>query len=125
MKESYPNTVGKEENVCYEQFLLFPQCFQKACFQGASKGVIMWEWVKCCFGLDMLQNSQFCRSETRLQVLFNMILTCTIQKSHVENSTKEVYMAFLLLLYSHVEVKALPNNKTLDCRLNAFADLII
>ena len=29
-----------------EQFLLFPQCFQKACFPGASKGVIVWEWVK-------------------------------------------------------------------------------
>ena len=39
------NTVGKGEIACYEQFLLFPQCFQKACFQGASKGVIVWEWV--------------------------------------------------------------------------------
>ena len=25
---------------------LFPQCFQKACFPGASKSVIVWEWVK-------------------------------------------------------------------------------
>ena len=40
------NTVGKGEIACYEQFLLFPQCFQKACFPGASKGVIVWEWVK-------------------------------------------------------------------------------
>ena len=39
-------TVGKGEIARYEQFLLFPQCFQKACFQGASKGVIVWEWVK-------------------------------------------------------------------------------
>ena len=30
----------------HEQFLLFPECFQKACFPGASKGVIVWEWVK-------------------------------------------------------------------------------
>ena len=37
------NTVGKGEIARYEQFLLFPQCFQKACFQGASKGVIVWE----------------------------------------------------------------------------------
>ena len=37
------NTVGKEEIARYEQFLLFPQCFQKACFPGASKGVIVWE----------------------------------------------------------------------------------
>ena len=40
------NTVGKGEIAPYEQFLLFPQCFQKACFPGASKIVIVWEWVK-------------------------------------------------------------------------------
>ena len=39
------NTVGKGEIARYEQFLLFPQCFQKAFFPGASKGVIVWEWV--------------------------------------------------------------------------------
>ena len=39
------NTVGKGEIAHYEQFLLFPQCFQKACFPGASRGVIVWEWV--------------------------------------------------------------------------------
>ena len=39
------NTVGKGEIARYEQFLLFPQCFQKACSPGASKGVIVWEWV--------------------------------------------------------------------------------
>ena len=45
------NTVGKGEIAHYEQFLLFPQCFQKACFPGASKGVTVWEWVNeivCC-----------------------------------------------------------------------------
>ena len=40
------NTVGKGEIARYEQFLLCPQGFQKACFPGASKGVIVWEWVK-------------------------------------------------------------------------------
>ena len=39
------NTVGKGEIAHYEQFLLFPKCFQKACFPGVSKGVIVWEWV--------------------------------------------------------------------------------
>ena len=39
------NTVGKGDIAPYEKFLLFPQCFQKACFPGASKGVIEWEWV--------------------------------------------------------------------------------
>ena len=48
MAESYQveNTVGKGEIARYEQFLLFPQCFQKACFPGVSKGVVVWEWVK-------------------------------------------------------------------------------
>ena len=40
------NTVVKGEIARYEQFLLFPQCFQKACFSGPSKGVIVWEWIK-------------------------------------------------------------------------------
>ena len=40
------NTVGKGEIARYEQFLLFPLCFQKVCFLGAPKGVIVWEWVK-------------------------------------------------------------------------------
>ena len=39
------NTVGKGKIARYEQFLLFPSCFQKACFLGASKGVIVWECV--------------------------------------------------------------------------------
>ena len=38
--------MGKGEIARYEQFLLFPQCFQKACFPGASKGVVVWECVK-------------------------------------------------------------------------------
>ena len=37
--------MGKGEIARNEQFLLFPQCFQKACFPEASKGVIVWEWV--------------------------------------------------------------------------------
>ena len=40
------NTVGKGEIARNKQFLLFPQCFQKASFPGASKGVIVWVWVK-------------------------------------------------------------------------------
>ena len=50
------NTVGKGELAHYDQFLLFPQCFQKACFPGASKGIIVWEWVKFCRLVNPLQN---------------------------------------------------------------------
>ena len=37
------DTVGKREIARHEQFLLFPQFFEKACFPGASKGIIVWE----------------------------------------------------------------------------------
>ena len=40
------NIVGKGENAGYQHFLHVPQCFEKACFSGASKGVLVWEWVK-------------------------------------------------------------------------------
>ena len=43
LSKQVENTMGKGEIALYEQFLLFPQCFQKACFQG----VIVWEWVNC------------------------------------------------------------------------------
>ena len=36
------NIVGKGENVGYQHFLLFPQCFQKAPYQGSLKVVIVW-----------------------------------------------------------------------------------
>ena len=38
--------MGKGEIARYEQFLLFPQSFSKACFPGASKDVTVWKWVK-------------------------------------------------------------------------------
>ena len=31
LSKGFENTVGKGEIAHYEQFLLFPQCFQKAC----------------------------------------------------------------------------------------------
>ena len=46
LSKQVENTVGKGEIARKKQFLLFPQCFQKACFPGASKGVIVWEWFK-------------------------------------------------------------------------------
>ena len=49
LSKQVENTVGKGEIARYEQFLLFPHCLQKACFPEASKGVIVWEWVKTKF----------------------------------------------------------------------------
>ena len=47
------NTVGKGEIAHYEPFFLFPQCFQKACFPGVSKGVIVREWVNLLFANEI------------------------------------------------------------------------
>ena len=56
LSKQVENTVGKGEIVArYEQF---PQCFQKACFTGASKGVIVWEWVNFYFPDD--DTRRFC-----------------------------------------------------------------
>ena len=46
LSKQVENTMGKGEIAHYEQILLFPHCFQKPCFQGVSKDVIVWEWVK-------------------------------------------------------------------------------
>ena len=46
LSKQVENTVGKGEIARYEQFFLFPQCSQKSCFPGPSKGVIVWKWVK-------------------------------------------------------------------------------
>ena len=40
------NSVGKGEIAPYEQFLLFPQCFQKACTADKKKPGLVWERVK-------------------------------------------------------------------------------
>ena len=55
------NTVRKGEIACDEQFLLFPQCFQKAYFPGASKGVVVWEWVN-----SVLNNTILAWSELKI-----------------------------------------------------------
>ena len=56
----------------YEQFPLFPQCFQKACFAGASKGVIVWEWGKThsCQSVTYTDNELFTKRHhfTRLYI---------------------------------------------------------
>ena len=49
--------MGKGEIARYEQFLLFPQCFQKACFPEVSKGVIVWEWVNPLSHMPILGSS--------------------------------------------------------------------
>ena len=91
---------GKGEIACYEQFLLFPQCFQKACFPGASKGVIVWEWVKVIGSLTRSQTSpgfylsavQFKITKSRLdREKFSNRLENTVGKGEIAR-----YQQFLL-----------------------------
>ena len=49
--------MGKGEIARDEQYLLFRKCFQKACFPGALKGVIVWEWVNMLPNMSTKSNS--------------------------------------------------------------------
>ena len=62
------NTVGKGEIARYEQFLLVPQYFQKACFPGASKGVMVWE------GLNHIQFRRVTMVSVRKSLIFRLQL---------------------------------------------------
>ena len=45
LSKSVENTVGKGEIAFYEQFLLFPQCFQKTSTADTFKPGLVWERV--------------------------------------------------------------------------------
>ena len=47
--EMAENTVGKGEIARYEQFLLFPQCFQKTSRADMLKQGLVWERVKSAY----------------------------------------------------------------------------
>ena len=84
------NTMGKGEIARYKQFLLFPQCFQKACFPGASKGVIVWEWVKrstirisLCLPLQADINTNFSLLILIFCICINFVICWCLEKSFV------------------------------------------
>ena len=63
------NTVGKGEIARYEQFLLLPQCFQKACFPGASKVSLCGNGLRQSTDLTLYQATKFytCPNSKHLQ----------------------------------------------------------
>ena len=84
--------MGKGEIACYKQFLLFPQCFQKACFPEVSKGVIVWEWVKIVkcwskFDANILDNTRDIQPIPRqrhiLMPLGNKLFENTVGKGEI------------------------------------------
>ena len=89
--------MGKGEIAHYEQFLLFPQCFQKACFPGASKGVIVWEWVNSFPNdkmSDMTKLEAF--ADTKINVAEMMISVFDKVENIVGTGENAGYQHFLL-----------------------------
>ena len=96
--------MGKREIARYEQFLLFPQCFQKACFPGASKGVFVWEWVKRILaepGIELLSPQRYRASCGSLP----NIVENSIKSSNIITSSLVSYHLFIRIVY-------LPHNGT-------------
>ena len=58
--KSAENTVGKGEIVRYEQFLLFPQCFQKTCPANTYRPGLVWERVKDYFVKQTTHSCTYC-----------------------------------------------------------------
>ena len=67
------NIVGKGEVARYEQFFLFPQCFQKTCFPGASKGVIVWEWANKILSQQLTHDRSHIRHLHNGSILFKLL----------------------------------------------------
>ena len=91
------NTVGKGEIARYEQFVLFPKCFLKAYFPGASKGVIVWEWVNSLpnnKSLDWFKLKAF--ADDKLIVAKMMISSCDRVENIVGRVENAGYLHFLL-----------------------------
>ena len=116
LSKEVESTVGKGEIACYEQFLLFEQCFQKACFPGASKGVIVWEW-------DNYRVKQFvakCGSSLCYQQMINGAeLSLKMRKiCHLHTILTEVYLKKLAVLFTealHHHLTYLHNERLFQC----------
>ena len=69
LSKQVENSIGKGEIAHNEQFLLFSQCFQRACFPGASKGVIVWEWVNSARQQNFRQSKLRTVSDDKINVV--------------------------------------------------------
>ena len=97
------HSVGKGEIARYEQFLLFPQCFQKACFPGASKGVIVWEWDNTVVYVQLTWNT------------FHAA-TCTVICCVILNKVKKHICIFKLWMNLQLETLLDLESKKKNCR---------
>ena len=89
LSKSVENTVGKGEIACHEQFLLFPQYFQNACFPGASKGVIVWEWVKLAGSKDFQKKALILLDECFPKGTRPALISTSNQFKQIERVSKQ------------------------------------
>ena len=72
------NTVGKGEIARYEQFHLFPQCFQKTCTADMLESGLVWE----SFKVELEESSSVTilwidqRSSPHLSYFYNAMISC-------------------------------------------------
>ena len=103
--------MGKGEIARYEQLLLFLQCFQKTCFPGASKDVIVWEWLKDDSGAKISHEKythllRLCQKKIKPKIHHSFYL---LFPHHL---SKEVHLMFqavivmsVIVLYLHIAFK--------------------
>ena len=109
------DTLGKGEIACHEQFLLFPQCLQKVCFPGASKDVIVWEWVnKMAKFIDMSKLKAF--SDNKLNVVQKLKFVFGKIENMVEKGDNIGYQHFSFSYNVFIRLLCWVD-KSLDCML--------
>ena len=92
------NIVGKGEIARYEQFLLFPRCFQKACFPGVSTGVIVWEWVNPAKVFSQQKIEAFAGDKIIVNVLSGYVEIIVGKEENLEKEKFLVTNIFTLFL---------------------------
>ena len=75
LSKQVENTAGKGEIARYEQFLLFPQCFQKACFPNSQRR----QKVSLCGNEQSHLSPQFFLCNLYLKILKKPHFSCHMQ----------------------------------------------
>ena len=110
--------MGKGEIAHYEQFLLFPKCFQKACFPGASKGDIVWEWVNKSQNVRFVLIKSICRQQFKCDK--NSYVGLRSGRKHCGSRRKYWWPAFspFPTMFSKAIFLFFRVIKSLDCLIN-------
>ena len=92
---------GKSRNCSLRAISPFPSVFKKACFPGASKGVIVWEWVKLRNKIHYDRREQYC-----CKCLYSVLALTTVLLSPID------LMSLSIPLHYSMMVIQFPHNNT-------------